>query len=249
MVEIIRIDHDEIPELSGSVACIGYFDGMHKGHQKLIEKTMDLSQEKGVCASLICFSPDPLEVIRGEKVSHLFSDEERYRIAASFGIERIIEIHFSEMIMNMQAEVFIENYLEKMNLAGLVCGYDFSYGCMGLGNPALLKRKAGFPVYVVDEEKYKGKKVSSTRIKEAVRSGDFSLSEQLLGFPYYFIVTVEKVSETGGKWLLRCRNKDESCIIPKQGKYPGLFEVKDGRFLILSDMRMKENDTMRIDAI
>ena len=248
MVEIIRIKDNAIPQMERACACIGYFDGMHAGHQKLIKKTVNLAHEQGICSALICFSPDPLEVISGRKVSHLFSDAERYRIASSFGIERIIEIRFDELLMNLEAETFIDQYLEKMNLAGLVCGYDFSFGQKGKGNPLLLDRMASFPVYVIGEEKYEGQKISSTRIKEAVRSGDFRLSEQLLGFPYYFIVTVEKASETGEKWLIRCRNEDEYCIVPEDGEYPELFEVKDGKFLIRSDIELKENEIIRIDT-
>ena len=248
MVEIIRIRNNEIPEMERSIACIGFFDGMHRGHQKLIARTVNAARASGISAAMICFSPDPLEVISGKRVSHLFSDEERYDIAASFGIEKIIEIFFDESLMNMEAEAFIEKYLEKMNLAGLVCGYDFSFGKKGKGDPALLVKKTSFPVYVIDEERYEGEKVSSTRIKEAVRSGDFRLSEHLLGFPYYFIVTVEKASETGEKWLLRCRNKDKDCIMPQDGSYPGLFEVKDAEFLLYSDIRLKERDTFRINT-
>ncbi len=246
MVEVVRITDSEIPEMERSVACIGYFDGMHKGHQKLIEKTVHLAYENGIRSALICFSPDPLEVISEKKVSHLFPDKERYDIAASCGIDRIIEIFCNQDLMRLEAKAFIKQYLENMNLSGLVCGFDFSFGYMGKGHPALLKQATDFPVFVIDEEKYEGGKISSTRIKEAIRTGDFALSEQLLGFPYYFIVTVEKVSETGGKWLLQCRNKDENCIMPKEGIYPGLFEIKDGKFLIESEVKMNKKDTVRI---
>ena len=247
MVEIIHINND-IPKLEKSVACIGYFDGMHKVHQKLINKCVNLSVNKNVLPSLICFSPDPDEIINHKREKHLFCEQERYTKAASFGIQKIYVISFSEELMNLEANVFIHDYLNQMNLEGLVCGFDFSFGRKGLGNPVLLKEVSHFPVTVIDEEKYYGKKISSTRIKENLKSGHFKLADKLLGFSYYFILEVLDCVKTDEKWLLECVNKDERGIIPKQGVYENLFEIRNDHFYLYSDSYKDKGMRIKIEV-
>ena len=247
MVEIIYIDK-QIPELSRSVSCIGYFDAMHKGHQSLIRETVKSAEEKGLCPQLICFSPDPDEVVFRKENDHLFNEEERFSIAESFGIKRIIVIRFDEQFMNLDPSDFIHQYLDRMNIEELVCGYDFSYGKYGKGDPDLLKKEASFSVTLIPEEQYNSCKISSTWIKETIKSGDFSLSEQLLGFTYYFIVEVAKTVQDKGKWLVVCKNKDEKLIMPHDGDYRDLFTVKDGIFYIQSDEYIEEGKILKVLA-
>ena len=232
MVKIIEISKDSISKLEKSVSCIGYFDGMHKGHQKLIKSAVRKAKEKGILSSLICFSPDPIEVISGQKAVHLFSDEERYKIAQGFGIDQILIIHFDQDFMNLPPETFIREYLEKMNIEELICGFDFSFGRFGKGDPQFLKENASFEVEVIEEECYEGRKISSTRIKEAVYEGNFELAECLLGFPYYFTLEVINCLKIKKEYIMECKNIDTSCIIPKDGFYNEELEIKEGIFYL-----------------
>ena len=247
MVEIIPIDK-QIPDLKRSISCIGYFDAMHKGHQALIKETVKIAEEKDLCAQMICFSPDPDEVIFKKENTHLFSDEDRFSIAESFGIQRIILIHFDETFMNLEPLEFIHQYLNQMNIEELVCGYDFSYGRYGKGDPELLKKEGNFSLRLIPEEQYNSRKISSTWIKETIKSGDFRLSEQLLGFTYYFTVEVLKTVPAQEKWLLVCKNKDAKLMVPEDGEYKGLFTIKDGLFYIQSDEPMEEGKELKVFA-
>lgn len=248
MVRIIHIG-PQIPKLDRSVCCIGYFDGMHKGHQKLIDQTVKDAKERNCLASLICFSPDPVEVITKKRSQHLFTDEDRYEIAASFGIDQILIIHFDETFMNLLPEDFIDSYLEQMNIEKLICGFDFSYGRNGKGDPALLKERCSFDVDVIKEEKYYGSKISSTRIKEAVISGNFSLAGKLLGFPYHFTLKLKNAVRTGDKYLCEYINADERCIMPKDGIYEDLFEVKDGSYHLVRTYEPSYDEKVIIEAL
>ena len=235
MVEVIEIKDEKIPVLDRSAACIGYFDGFHRGHQKLIAKTVELSEKNKLVPTMICFSPDPMDVIAGRKNSHLFPDDVRLRLAEHFGIHRILSIHFDEKIMRMDAEDFIHKYLEKMNICFLVCGYDFSFGYSGKGDPDLLKRKADFNTIEIEEESYLNKKISSTRIKKHIISGDLAYAAELLGFDYCFIVKVVNVCQNGTKWLISGELVDNDCVMPKDGYENGFFRIENGVFLIESD--------------
>ena len=232
MVKIIEINKDHFPDLQRSVCCIGYFDGMHKGHQKLINSAVRKARTKGILSSLICFSPDPVEVISRQKAIHLFSDQERYKIAEDLGIDQILIIRFDEEFMNLPPESFIEDYLQKMNIEELICGFDFSFGRYGKGDPVLLKQTAEFPVEIIEELRYEGKKISSTRIKEAVYEGNFELAERLLGFPYYFTFEVINCLKIEKEYVMECKNIDDSCIVPKDGFYGQELEVREGSFYL-----------------
>ena len=248
MVDILHIDKNTIPTLNKSVACIGYFDGMHRGHQKLIFDAVDKAREKGLLASLICFSPDPAEVIFHKKNPHLFPDEERFTIAASFGIDQIIVIRFDEEFKDLEPESFIHDYLEKMNIEELICGFDFSFGKYGKGDPSFLKENSSFSVDIIEEEQYKGSKISSSRIKECILKGDFSLAEKLLGFPYYFTLEVIQSTQNKRKCLTSCKNIDDRCIVPQDGIYSDRLEVRDGIFYLHERQMHSPDEQIRLEC-
>lgn len=246
MVEIIDIRNGIIPELDRSIACIGYFDGFHKGHQKLIERTVDEAKEHGLIPMLICFSPDPITVISSRPADHLFPDEIRYELAQHFGIRKIAVIEFTRGFMDLGPEDFIRDYLNRMDLHKLVCGFDFSYGKMGKGNDVLLKQIGDFETIVIEEESYQGSKISSSRIKELISSGDMKLAERLLGFSYRFIVEVKECSENGSEWLICAKLMDERCVMPKNGRY-GSFEVCNDKFYLRSERSYQEGEIIYLD--
>ena len=248
MVKIIEINKDHIPELQRSVSCIGYFDGMHRGHQKLIRTAVKKAQEKGLTASLICFSPDPEEVISSKRAVHLFSDAERYKIASSFGIRQILIIRFDKEFMDLSPSSFIKDYLEKMNIEELICGFDFSFGKYGKGDPSFLKENSSFSVDIIEEEQYKGSKISSSRIKECILKGDFSLAEKLLGFPYYFTLEVIQSTQNKRKCLTSCKNIDDRCIVPQDGIYSDRLEVRDGIFYLHERQMHSPDEQIRLEC-
>lgn len=234
-------DLNNIPNLKPSVACIGYFDGVHLGHQKLIKETIKQAKRLGVVSSLICFEPDPLDIINNSKNNHLTSYENRINIIESFGIENIIVIKFSEELMKLNPHKFISSYLNKMNIRCLICGYDFSFGYNGLGNITDLIKWGKFETIVIPEYKLYNKKVSSTRIKKALISGNFKLTNRLLGWDYCIELKVINSSKQGKKWLIETKLRDSRGILPKNGKYGNGFEIKDNKVYILGPINLEKN--------
>ena len=243
---VIEIDiHQELPVLNDTVACIGYFDGVHLGHQQLLEKTLKESLLSHADPAVICFEPDPLQVITGNKPLHILNYRQRIEKLEEDGINKIIVFRFDEDLMKLDAKGFILNYLNRMNLLKLICGYDFSFGNMGKGDSELLKEYGSFETLVIPEYTYEGEKISSTRIKEALFRGDFSLAEALLGYEYYTDVKVVKCSRNGSNWLLEAIPSDPEVIIPKEGSYQGL-DVKDNTLIFDSNMPYGTEDLIRI---
>lgn len=169
-----------------NVSCIGYFDGVHKGHQALIQKTVELSIKENVEPFIITFDPDPNSVINSSSSFTINTLDERIKLFETFGIKGVIIIKFDSILMNMSSVDFSNLYLKKLNLKGLVCGYDFHYGNKGKGNIKTLKKelKDICRVYTVEEVTYYSKKISSTRIKNEIVKGNYKLVNKLLGYEY-----------------------------------------------------------------
>lgn len=238
------ISENKIPKLKPNVACIGYFDGVHIGHQKLIKETIKHAKKLNVKSSLICFDPDPLDIIYSIKNTHLLSYKNRINVIESFGIDQIIIIKFDEKFMNISPSSFIKNYLEKLNIQKLICGYDFTFGYKGKGNIKNLQKSKKFETIVINECKLYGKKVSTTRIKEELYKGNFKLVNRLLGWDYAIELVVSDCVKKGKKWLVEAKLKDTDCILPKDGMYAYGFEIKDGRVLLLGPIELEKHQIL-----
>lgn len=186
MIDIFYVKENEIPKLEPSVACIGYFDGVHLGHQELIKKTVVEANKVKAKPCLITFFPDPADIISKSKVDHINSFERRIELFESFGIKGVIVIDFSLELMSESKEAFLNKYLKNFNLQGLVCGFDFHYGYKGEGDYESLKEglKDICPVYEIKEVSLDGIKVSSTRVKEEIKKGNYEQVDRLLGYHY-----------------------------------------------------------------
>lgn len=167
------------------VACIGYFDGLHRGHQALIEKTKELAKKYNCESALITFSPDPFETIKGEKnIRHITPMSQRTNLVVRFGIENIIILDFTKEMSQLEPKVFLDEVLGRCNLKALVCGFDFHYGYKGQGNIKTLKEDVNYEVAVIDAIIDGDEKISSTRITKCIEEGDMEEAERLLGYPY-----------------------------------------------------------------
>ncbi len=227
------------------MACIGYFDAMHSGHRQLIDLSVSQAKKNNCLSAMICFDPDPLEVIRQSKQDHLFSFRERKKLIKESGIDVLIIIPFDESLMKCDPIDFINDYLNKLNIVELFCGFDYSFGYKGKGNPELLKKYGHFKVTIVPEYKYYGKKVSSTRIKKELNKANFKLVNKLLGFDYYQIVKVLNVSENGSKWLIKAVPAEKDIMVLPRGNFE--YYSFDGKCIsFVSDEKLKTGDRYKL---
>lgn len=176
---VFGIDND-IPL---NVACIGYFDGVHKGHQELIKKTIEIANKNNLLPFVITFDPSPSKVIYGSKVKELTTLNKKLKLFKSFGIKGVIIIPFDEELMKLSVDEFKDKIFSKLNTNTLVCGFDFTYAYKGKGNYKTLISQ-GINVVKVPEYKYYGKKISSTRIREELNKGNIKLVNKMLGYEY-----------------------------------------------------------------
>ena len=161
VMNIIRINHKHIPPVfNKTVACIGYFDGFHKGHQQLVKQAIEIAQKKNIDVSIITFDPDPWHVFKPEmKLYHLMSLSDKIQVSKSLGAQNFYILTFTRDFASLSADQF-HDVLQQMNIDTLVCGFDYRYGCKNAGNVETLKKQNLFDVVVVESINEDNKKIS-----------------------------------------------------------------------------------------
>lgn len=214
-------------------ACIGYFDGMHKGHQQLIHETIAMAKKMHCESALITFDPDPWVTIKGIKdVKHITTMRERLNRAVEFGIQNIIIFEFSHEFSQLSPADFVQEILTKISLKGLVCGFDFHYGSKGAGNPETLQQTAGIPVCIVQPITDAKGKISSTRITQCITQGNMEEATEMLGYPFRISGIVVHGRHQGHSIGFPTANiqYDAEYILPKGGVYAGFAIVDNQRY-------------------
>lgn len=164
---------------------LGKFDGIHKGHQKLLSKVRAFAPfTKSV---VFTFDVNPTIAVSKGEGTILTTNEERKAVVERFGIDYLYECPFTDEIRNMEAADFVRKIVEDLNVRYIAVGTDFGFGHNRQGDYRLLQNMSGqlgFKVEVVDKERYEGREISSTYIREVIAVGDMETAEKLLGYPY-----------------------------------------------------------------
>ena len=173
-----------------TAVALGYFDGVHAGHRKLLSTAKQVATEKGLLFTVFTFVSE--FGIKGSGT--IYSNEEKLEIFKSIGVEAVVLARFSD-ISKTPAESFVRDCLYKdMGCRVAIAGFDFGYGCGRTGNAQTLKASLaslGAECVIEPEHRIDGEKISSTKIKELLSSGNVSEANRHLGFPYQLICEVE----------------------------------------------------------
>lgn len=200
---------------------LGKFDGLHRGHQKLINRIMKYALKED-CDSVVCaFDMDR---------DCLMTKEERRDFLAD-KVDYLIDIPFTRELMEMEAEKFIYEILyRKLHASHLVVGTDFSFGHEKRGNHRMLEKyasKYGYTVDVIEKAHYEEREISSSYIRELLLDGNVPLANELLGYPYEITSVVEH-----GKQLGRTLGFPTMNLVPQGKKILPRYGVYACRVLI-----------------
>lgn len=188
-MQFIRGLHNLTPGHRGCVATIGNFDGVHLGHQAVIGQLAEQAAERHLPTALITFEPQPMEYFRPQQApARLTRLREKLQALRRFSVDRVLCLPFNRALAQMPAEMFIRRVLvEGLGVQYLVVGDDFRFGKDRTGDFAMLQAAGTeFDFQVVNMHTFMidGQRVSSTRIREALGSGDLATAERLLGRSY-----------------------------------------------------------------
>ena len=171
-------------QLPNTAVTIGNFDGVHLGHQAMIQQLKDIAQQQNLKTLVMIFEPQPLEYFKGyEAPPRISSLREKVEYLTELGIDYIAVAKFDNTFRSLSAEDFASILKDKLNAHTLVLGDDFHFGKNRQGNSEFLKQY-GFHVHNLTTIELHGERVSSTRIRQTLQAGDLALAAQLLGRPY-----------------------------------------------------------------
>lgn len=216
------------------VVALGFFDGVHLGHQALLKKTVERAQELGATASVISFDQHPDTLVHGISVPLINSVAGRKDLIRRVGsIEDVIMIHFDERFMHTPWDEFLRVMKEELGAVHLVTGYDFSCGWKGLGTAERIAgwcKENGLGCDIINKIVMEEVVVSSTYIRSLVSDGDMETASRYLGHPHTLIDTVGygyKIGRQLGAPTINTRIP-EGVIVPRHGVYATRVWLPDG---------------------
>lgn len=213
------------------VATIGIFDGVHKGHQKILKKLLNVSFMKKAKSIVVTFYPHPRTVLNKSKIPLLVSLNHRIKLIKEMGVDYCHIIKFTRQFSKLGPEDFIKKvFIERMDLAALIVGENFFFGFKERGNCSFLRRlskKYGFGLYCIKPLKIKKEIISSTRIRQVIERGDLKKASWMLNRPVSILGTVVKGKKIGRKLGFPTANiNPHHEAIPASGVYA--VDVKIG---------------------
>ena len=227
-MEIIQFEFGEklnpVPDL---ILCLGFFDGVHLGHQKLINK----AKKEGYKLGVFSFNQSPAYVLGNKLVDNcITSISDKVDMFEELGVDYLYLMDFNKSVLNVTKDEFIDKVLLKINPYQLCCGPDYKFGARAEGDVDYLKRY--FNVKVTDFENIKEKKISSRKIIELIKKGEMEQVQQMLGRPYRINGTVMVGFRNGTKIDFPTANLklEYEYVFPKEGVYVGYAYVYGERY-------------------
>jgi len=191
-MEVIHIHHPldarQIPD-EPVVLAMGFFDGVHRGHQAVINRAKAVAQAKGVKLAVLTYDHHPALVYRplqADDQKYLSPIKRKLQQLDRLGVDRVFLVNYTGDFASQSPQEFVDNYLVGFHTVAAVAGFDHTYGKKDVANMGLLPGYAQgrFEVITVPEEANGTQKVSSSHIREAMKAGDIDLVNQLLGYTY-----------------------------------------------------------------
>lgn len=220
---------------------IGSFDGLHKGHFSLIDKTIQLSKSNNVKSMVNTFKEHPLNTINKNIAPKLIMDNEtKIQLLEDYGLDVFNLCNFID-IMKMSPEDYVVNMIKAYNIKGIVTGFNHRFGYKNQGDVEFLKKlskKYNFELYIVEPVKVNGEIVSSTLIRKYIASGEIAKANDMLLRPYSLKGTVVHGREVGRTLGFPTANLkyDSNFVVPAAGVYYTVVEYNGKRYKAITDI-------------
>lgn len=235
-VKLIHLTHPHAlnkAEIEPTVMALGYFDGIHLGHQRVIRTAKKVAEERGFKSAVITFHPHP-SVVLGKKEAHveyITPLRSKEKVIANLGIDILYVVKFDEAFANLLPQQFVDDYIIGLNVKHVVAGFDYSYGRLGKGTMETLPfhARGEFTQTVIEKVEFQEEKVSSTLLRKYIRSGEMEQIPAILGRPYTVEGTVVHGDKRGRQIGFPTANValNDEYLLPPVGVYAVRMKVND----------------------
>lgn len=226
------------------VATVGVFDGLHRGHLHVLQHLERFAARLGGESVVLTFETHPLAVIAGAPPRRILSTAHRLRLLERYGVDATVVLPFDERVRETTYERFTEDVLVgRLGIAGLLFGYNSNFGKDGKGTArtlAPLGRRFGFAVEEAPAIAERGAPISSSRIRDAIESGDLAAAAEMLGRPVAVYGAVVKGEGRGKALGFPTANVDlEGEILPPRGVYEVVADVRGRRWPAVANVGVR----------
>lgn len=232
LMETIRFKiNDQLNILDELSLCLGYFDGLHLGHMRLIDK----AKESVYKSAVLTFEFADNINIKNSKYLTSFADKQRILTAKE--VDYLLVLYFNQETMNLSSDCFIQKVIKKFNVKEIIVGEDFRFGYQALGNIELLKTYQEFKTIVIEELKDEEKKIGTSTIIKLIENGDIEKANKLLGYNYKITGRVKKGFKFGRKNHFPTANVElNNYVIPKYGVYACIISFNNKSYKAMANI-------------
>ncbi len=223
------------------IYALGFFDGVHLGHQALLTACRRLAKENGCKAGVVTFTSHPDTLVSGKTPPLINTPEDRKELLTGcFSMDCVLEFPFDRELMNTHWSVFL-HALVDLGAAGFVCGSDFRFGAGGLGTAKKLNafcNKRDLPCAIIPQQQLDGIRVSSSHIRQLLENGEMAQAVRFLGHPHILTGTVISGRKLGRTLGIPTANiaLPEGVICPKHGVYACKAIVDNKEYLAVTNI-------------
>ena len=223
-----------------TVYALGFFDGVHLGHQELLKACLQLAKTGGYKAGVVTFTSHPDTLVSGSTPNLINTIEDRRQLLMQYGMDTVVYLPFDQALMSTPWQDFLDALMVN-DAAGFVCGDDFRFGYQGQGNAKRLTdycREKGLLCAVVPEQLLDGIRVSSTYIRGLLESGEMEKAVEFLGHPHMLTGTVVAGRKLGRTIGIPTANLElpGGLAAPKKGVYACKTIIDGKEFLAVTNV-------------
>ena len=222
------------------IFALGFFDGVHLGHQALLDECVRLAKAMDVETAAITFESHPQSLFRSDVPPLLTTLQDRFRLLLRYGIEHVYPFPVTQKVMSTPWEAFLEELMES-GAVGFVCGDDFRFGSRGEGNAEKLRqfcRDRKLPCVIVPEQNLDGVRISSSYIRKQIGEGDMATAVRFLGHGHMLTGTVVTGRRLGRSLGFPTANIElpQGVIVPRHGVYACRAYVGKKRYMAVCNV-------------
>lgn len=225
---LVHTNIDQLPKFRNAAVTIGTFDGVHRGHQKIIDQLKAEARAVDGESVIITFHPHPRKIVgnQASEIRLLNTIPEKERLLASLGVDHLVIVPFTDEFANQHAIDYVEQFLvAHFHPKTIIIGYDHRFGKNREGNYQLLeamKDRLQYHLIEIPEKVVRNNSISSTNIRKALINADVITANELLGYQYFFeglVIQGNKLGRTIGYPTANLRIEDSEKLIPGNGVY------------------------------